>query len=210
MLRRELEAARAAWIAEATDPHERDGRERSDFLAYRDAGGRVADFHALRHSFITRLVKAGVKPKDAQTLARHSTITLTKDRYTHVGLHDTAAAVESLPGIPGTDPGSELAVLRATGTDGPSGAPAYVPPDVPAGGFRRGGRERTGEETDGPAVEASTGPRTLKFKAIEGNRGESRSGEGGIRTLGTVARTPVFETGPFNHSGTSPLRHDLA
>lgn len=30
------------------------------------------------------------------------------------------------------------------------------------------------------------------------------SGEGGIRTFGTVARTTVFETGPFNHSGTSP------
>ena len=29
-------------------------------------------------------------------------------------------------------------------------------------------------------------------------------GERGIRTLGGVAPTPVFETGPFNHSGTSP------
>ena len=30
------------------------------------------------------------------------------------------------------------------------------------------------------------------------------SGERGIRTLGTVARTTVFETVPFNHSGISP------
>ncbi len=30
------------------------------------------------------------------------------------------------------------------------------------------------------------------------------SGEGGIRTLGTVARTTVFETVPFDRSGTSP------
>ena len=30
-------------------------------------------------------------------------------------------------------------------------------------------------------------------------------GEGGIRTLGTVSRTTVFETVPFNHSGTSPV-----
>jgi len=30
------------------------------------------------------------------------------------------------------------------------------------------------------------------------------SGEAGIRTLGTLARTTVFETAPFNHSGTSP------
>ena len=29
-------------------------------------------------------------------------------------------------------------------------------------------------------------------------------GETGIRTLGTIASTTVFETAPFNHSGTSP------
>jgi hypothetical protein len=29
-------------------------------------------------------------------------------------------------------------------------------------------------------------------------------GEGGIRTLGTIAGTPVFKTGTFNHSVTSP------
>lgn len=31
------------------------------------------------------------------------------------------------------------------------------------------------------------------------------SGKGGIRTLGTVARTPHFECGPFDHSGISPF-----
>ena len=30
------------------------------------------------------------------------------------------------------------------------------------------------------------------------------SGERGIRTPGTVARTPHFECGPFDHSGISP------
>jgi hypothetical protein len=29
-------------------------------------------------------------------------------------------------------------------------------------------------------------------------------GEGGIRTLGTLTRSTVFETAPFDHSGTSP------
>ena len=32
----------------------------------------------------------------------------------------------------------------------------------------------------------------------------SNGGERGIRTLGALARTTVFETAPFNHSGTSP------
>ena len=34
-------------------------------------------------------------------------------------------------------------------------------------------------------------------------------GERGIRTLGALARSTVFETVPFSHSGTSPTRHDL-
>ncbi len=37
------------------------------------------------------------------------------------------------------------------------------------------------------------------------NLGEQGSGgERGIRTLGTFARSTVFETAPFDHSGTSP------
>ncbi len=35
--------------------------------------------------------------------------------------------------------------------------------------------------------------------------GRQSSGEGGIRTLGELAPTPVFETGPIGHSGTSPV-----
>jgi len=43
----------------------------------------TADFHSLRHSFITNLARAGVHPSDAMALARHSTITLTMNYYTH-------------------------------------------------------------------------------------------------------------------------------
>src|SRR5262245_12427030 len=35
------------------------------------------------------------------------------------------------------------------------------------------------------------------------------SGEGGIRTLGSIAATPVFETGPIGHSGTSPVKVEV-
>src|SRR5215470_4801682 len=35
---------------------------------------------------------------------------------------------------------------------------------------------------------------------------ETIGGEGGIRTPGTVTRTPHFECGAFNHSATSPWR----
>ncbi len=33
-----------------------------------------------------------------------------------------------------------------------------------------------------------------------------KSGERGIRTLGTVTRTHDFESSPFDHSGISPLQ----
>ncbi len=46
--------------------------------------------------FITSLERAGVRPKMAQTLARHSDVRLTLGTYTHVEIYDQTAAVESL------------------------------------------------------------------------------------------------------------------
>ena len=65
-------------------------------VAYQTDAG-VADFHSLRHTFITALVAAGWHPKTVQGLARHSTITLTMDRYAHRLLESEARAIESLP-----------------------------------------------------------------------------------------------------------------
>ncbi|AGA28741.1 tyrosine-type recombinase/integrase [Singulisphaera acidiphila] len=61
-----------------------------------DAKKDILDFHSLRHSYITHLIMAGVNPKIVQTLARHSTITLTLDRYTHLEDGDTRAALEGV------------------------------------------------------------------------------------------------------------------
>jgi integrase len=66
-----------------------------------DEDGRVYDFHALRHQFISDMVAAGVHPKHAKVLARHSTITLTMDRYAHVGLADVRAALDRVPSVDG-------------------------------------------------------------------------------------------------------------
>jgi hypothetical protein len=120
MIRKDLEAARSAWIAEvADDEAEREDREASLFLMYSDDEGCVADFHSLRHTFVTMLVQSGVAPKLAQSLARHSSITLTMDRYAHVGLYDRSAALERIPSILPQDRGgnASVGVLRATGTD---------------------------------------------------------------------------------------------
>ncbi len=87
-------------------------------IPYQDAAGRVADFHSLRHTFISNLTRGGVSPKVAQSLARHRSIGLTMDTYTHIGLHDERAALGVLPSLPGVTPDERnLAVARKTGTD---------------------------------------------------------------------------------------------
>ena len=73
----------------------------------------MLDVHAFRHTFITNLTHGGVHPKDAQTLAWHSTITLTMDRYAHTARGSVTKALDALPDLP---PTAERERLRATGT----------------------------------------------------------------------------------------------
>jgi integrase len=115
MMREDLEAGRDAWLEEAPSKKVRKEREKTSFLKYRDAAGRVADFHALRHTYISRLVRSGANVKVAQELARHSTPTLTLGRYAHVQLVDQTRALDALPAIGCTKPSPEA--VRATGTE---------------------------------------------------------------------------------------------
>jgi integrase len=114
MFRADLADGRRAWLESHGAGQDRRTLEDSNFLLYRDDAGRVADFHALRHTFISNLASGGVHPKTAQRLARHSTITLTMDRYTHLRRDDLAAALDVLPNLSG--PLRQAAM--ATGTDG--------------------------------------------------------------------------------------------
>ena len=86
-------------------------------IVYRDNAGWVVDFHALRHTFISRLAKAGVHPKVAQDLARHSGIKLTMNLYTHTVLEDQMLALDKLPDLSGPDIETADNSLAKTGTD---------------------------------------------------------------------------------------------
>lgn len=97
MMREDLEVARNLWLKEAQSPEEKERREESDFLKYKDGNGLFADFHANRHTFISNLSRSGVALAIAQKLARHSDPRLTANRYTHVELQDKAAAMQTLP-----------------------------------------------------------------------------------------------------------------
>ena len=74
-----------------------------------DAKGLYADFHALRGSLNTMMLSAGIPLRIAQTHMRHKDPRLTASTYTDENLLPVAAALTSLPGIPGGG-------LGATGT----------------------------------------------------------------------------------------------
>jgi integrase/recombinase XerC len=148
MLRRDLEAAGIPYEVPGPD------------------GSLFADFHALRHSYLTLGGRAGIDLRTLQELAGHSTSALT-ERYTHVRMRDLAGAVEKLPSIlPANEPPSGEA-LRATGTD------AFTPADGPVCiGFvqtsdRESGRVMSGEAQGSTAGEKETGPNTLSEQGVE-------------------------------------------
>src|SRR5262249_50887720 len=83
-------------------------------------GPEHADFHALRHSYLTMGARAGIDLRTLQELAGHSTPVLTA-RYSHRRLHDLAGAVEQLPALVGSEKNTPAAAahhLQGTGTGG--------------------------------------------------------------------------------------------
>ena len=101
MLRIDLKAAGIPYTVEGPD------------------GPLYADFHSLRHSYLTLGGRAGIDLRTLQELAGHSTPVLTA-RYSHRRLHDLAGAVEKLPSfLPTGDEGAaKSARVGATGTEG--------------------------------------------------------------------------------------------
>jgi integrase len=131
MLRADLDAARAAWVATGATPAERQRREASDVLRYFDAAGEVFDFHSLRVQFISGLALAGVPLTAAQRLADHSTPLLTANVYTKWA-NELVGEVAKLPGL-GTSVGVPVGVLST------SPLQKLAKPAEPARGRRRTG-----------------------------------------------------------------------
>jgi site-specific recombinase XerC len=64
-----------------------------------DQSGRFCDFHALRVSYITAIVRGGATVKQAMALARHSDHKLTLNVYTKLGMTDLTSALDGLPDL---------------------------------------------------------------------------------------------------------------
>jgi integrase len=119
MLRGDLDAAGIPYVVEGPD------------------GPLYADFHSLRHTYLTLGGRAGIDLRTLQELAGHHSPILTA-RYSHRRLYDLAGAVEKLPRFLPDRPDAAARALRATGTDGQperpaadSGGPSLPPASCP-------------------------------------------------------------------------------
>ena len=177
-------------------------------IPYVDDAGLFADFHSLRHSYISLITRGGVHPKIAQRLARHSTAELTLARYSHTLLTDESQALEVLPALPSVfhDGDNRREALQATGTDNPTpknlqqnlhrrDAEPCVSVQHPA--LWRGQEQHP----DRHCPDIKKACKTREKPVFAGSLKAEREGfEPSVPKKGT----PVFETGPFGHSGTSP------
>jgi len=112
MLRADLSAARAVWLNSIADPQERIESDASDFLKPIDSENETLDFHSLRHTTASWLIRSGADIKTVQTIMRHSDIKLTIDRYGHLFPGAEADAVSRLRSA-----FQQPQHIRATGTE---------------------------------------------------------------------------------------------
>jgi integrase len=134
-------------------------------ILYVDESGLYADLHALRHTFITNMVRSVVNSKTAQSLARHSTIDLTMNVYTSLTVHDQASALASLPVIPTLEqPVSAAAALRAMGTDSPKMVPSMVPSGADSGAIHLAS-QMTETAPDCTTIRSDAGSRAARYNA---------------------------------------------
>ncbi|HBJ37391.1 MAG TPA: integrase, partial [Planctomycetaceae bacterium] len=101
-----------------------------------DESKKRLHLHAMRHSTGTHLSAAGVSPRTAQAVMRHSDIKLTMNTYTDERLLDSAAAVEKLPPL-----------LIAGATEESLVAPT-VAPESDILGQRRSKRDKMTDDSD--------------------------------------------------------------
>jgi integrase len=133
-IRPELAAILRPWLAGKTSAepvfvlhrHEISRAVRKDLRSSGVENAADYDFHSLRHSYITAVVKSGCSVKVAQELARHADPKLTMNIYTHLTVHDLAQGLENLAhnlptvgvstGLTGTDGGSSISSPGLTQT----------------------------------------------------------------------------------------------
>jgi len=157
-----------------------------------DERGRTIDVHAMRMTLATMLNKAGVAPRTAQEIMRHSDIRLTMATYTDARMLNVNGALDSLPKLSPTKPSGETAEsVRSTGTDG------ALPPVLPlAGAVNLHSMPSADILTADFGAKASTGPeienRTKPTKKARSEGFSDRAS--GMETKGLEPSTSALRT----------------
>ncbi len=154
-----------------------------------ETGSGIVDFHALRGTYISHLVSSGASVKTCQTLARHSTPSLTIGLYAKASLHDIEGAMGALPDLVGDRPEPEK--LAATGTDVQSikNPRAHYLPTV------GDGLSRDASGSDAMAlldVQSNMEPAPSVLRVPSAPVGLSQSTGGGIRTHTPLPRERIL------------------
>ncbi|MEM6552590.1 MAG: site-specific integrase [Planctomycetota bacterium] len=68
-------------------------------IPFKDDNGHQLDFHALRSTFATRLLRQGVPAAVARRLTRHASVKTLEKHYDRLGFDEAAAAMQELPGV---------------------------------------------------------------------------------------------------------------
>ena len=164
MIRRDLHAADIAYTVESTD------------------GTEYRDFHSLRATYISNVIRAGATIKEAMTLARHSDPKLTAGRYARAQLRDLGVIADRLAA--------------------PADAQAYALPDALAGDAGCG--QMNGGEGDRSApLNPGNSDEVLKNQAVAGDCGAVMADEDStpdrIRTCDPRFRKPMLY--PLSYGG---------
>ncbi len=137
-------------------------------IPYTDDAGRVCDFHALRSTFASLLLRSGVDVRTAKDLMRHSTIAMTADVYACTMRGSQADAVRRLPDLSPR----EDEQLRATGTDDSVLASCLAPKRTGRrNGVRRVARKDTNPEDPQTLAATDTYDASRRAKVKDGASG---------------------------------------
>ncbi len=145
-------------------------------IAYLDDRNRRVDFHSLRHTYGSLLAKAGVAPRVAMSLMRHTDMRLTMNVYTDPRIFDMAGAVEKLTALAP----EQAAAVVATGTDGSLSVTGSVTGSSAQIGYCAASIGNGGEPRGASLSLANGGDR--QQKTLSGGDRVNRAGEG-TRTL---------------------------
>jgi len=169
-------------------------------IAYRDEEGRVADFHSLRHTFITRLGRTGVSVQQMKELARHSDVNLTLGVYHHLEIRDAASAIGNLPELRPIESDRQKEVAAATGTNGRLSA-VSLPTQLPIATDFPGHFEASVDEA-GEGSDSTVSPCSIAVNTDNSLRNEAD----GVRFELTIPLRGLRFSRPVQSAALPPVR----